>query len=210
MEKISQIKIYILAFMRIARRMIKVAGKSRYLSVGKYLHLGANVRLWAPNQLTIGNNVYIGKDCHIECDAQIGDYCLIANRVSFVGRDDHDYSVIGIPVRFAPWVGDRKKENKQNETRHLNVVVGDDVWIGFGSIVLSGVTIGRGAVIAAGSIVTHDIEPYAIVAGVPAKKIKSRFTPDEIERHELAINEGVFKYSEKGLKYSIVQSSKKI
>ena len=55
------------------------------------------------------------------------------------------------------------------------IIISDDVWIGFGCLILSGVKIGQGAVVAAGSVVTKDIEPYAIVGGTPAKFIKYRF-----------------------------------
>ena len=56
------------------------------------------------------------------------------------------------------------------------IVVEDDVWIGFGAIILAGVTIGRGAIIGAGSVVNKDVPPYAIVGGVPAKVLKMRVT----------------------------------
>ena len=58
------------------------------------------------------------------------------------------------------------------------------MWIGFGAVVLTGVTIGRGAVVAAGSVVTRDVPPYAIVAGNPARTLSMRFTPEEIVEHE--------------------------
>lgn len=62
------------------------------------------------------------------------------------------------------------------------IVIGNDVWIGMDSMILSGVTIGQGAVIAAGSVVTKDVPPYAIVGGNPAKVIKYRFEPQIIDR----------------------------
>ena len=61
------------------------------------------------------------------------------------------------------------------------------MWIGYGSIIMSGVKIGRGAIIAAGSIVTKDIFPYDIVGGNPAKKISERFSSSEINLHELEL-----------------------
>ena len=63
-----------------------------------------------------------------------------------------------------------------------DIIVDDDVWIGYGATILSGVHIGQGAVIAAGAVVTKDVPPYAIVGGVPAKVIKYRFSPEIIQQ----------------------------
>lgn len=72
--------------------------------------------------------------------------------------------------------------NEESEaTSKGNIYIEDDVWIGFRTTILSGVQIGRGAVIAAGSVVTKDVPPYAIVGGVPAKIIKYRFESKMIE-----------------------------
>jgi acetyltransferase-like isoleucine patch superfamily enzyme len=88
---------------------------------------------------------------------------------------------VGTPIRRAPWIGgDDYKGAGQAE----QVVIGDDVWLGYGAIVLTGVTIGRGAVVAAGSIVLDDVEPYVIVGGNPARKLGVRFSPTEIVEHE--------------------------
>lgn len=65
-----------------------------------------------------------------------------------------------------------------------DVIIEEDVWVGSNVVILSGVRIGRGAVVAAGSIVTKDVEAYTIVGGVPAKKIKKRFSDDTIEKLE--------------------------
>ena len=64
---------------------------------------------------------------------------------------------------------------------HIQVVIGNDVWIGNNVSIIEGVTIGDGAVIAAGAVVTKDVEAYGIYAGVPAKKIRSRFTDEQTE-----------------------------
>lgn len=145
------------------------------------LHIGPGTTLWAPRRLEIGSNVYIGKRCTIEVDGSIGSGSMIANNVGLVGRHDHDYRAIGLTIRDAPWVGDADFfENHDASPLHI----GSDVWIGFGAIVLSGISIGRGAVVAAGSVVTDDVEPYAIVAGVPARQIGRRFNDDQIAQHE--------------------------
>ena len=66
----------------------------------------------------------------------------------------------------------------------VDVVIEEEAWIGTGCIILKGVTVGRGAVVAAGSIVTKTVPPYSICAGVPAKVVKMRFTPEQIAEHE--------------------------
>jgi chloramphenicol O-acetyltransferase type B len=69
------------------------------------------------------------------------------------------------------------------------VIIEDDVWIGYGAIIMSGVKIRRGSIIAAGSVVTKDVEPYSIVGGNPAKLIKYRFSKEEIMEHERKLKE---------------------
>lgn len=66
--------------------------------------------------------------------------------------------------------------------KHMQIVIGNDVWIGNGVCIKEGVTIGDGAVIGAGSLVLHDVEPYAVYAGVPAKKIRMRFSKEQVEK----------------------------
>ncbi|MBS0182880.1 MAG: hypothetical protein JSS39_10800 [Nitrospira sp.] len=150
----------------------------------------------------MGDNVYIGKDSLIECNATIGNHCLIANRVAFVGRHDHDFRQIGIPVRFSIWIGDLPSSAA---VRREEVAVSDDVWIGYGAILLTGVTVGKGAIVAAGSVVTKNVEPYTIVAGNPAIKVGLRFRgEDELHRHEAAIERSRFIVSEKGFRYCMV------
>lgn len=132
-----------------------------------------NVDLCSPHRdIEIGDRVQFGKGCVVQCDAKFGDNVLMARDVAFVGLDDHRYDIIGKAIWDSPR-GDTRKS-----------VVEDDVWIGHGAIIIAGVNIGRGAIVAAGSVVNRDVEPYAIVAGTPARVVAQRFTEDEIRRHE--------------------------
>jgi acetyltransferase-like isoleucine patch superfamily enzyme len=161
-------------------RLYAVRGQVR---MGRGLHLGLGTVVDATRSLSIGNDVYIGKGCTVEVDGRIGNGVLIANRVGLVGRNDHDYRAVGLPMRRCPWIGDAGFD----ESLRQDLVIEDDVWIGYGAIVLSGVTVGRGAIVAAGSVVVRDVEPYAIMAGVPARPVGRRFSPPEIARHEMAL-----------------------
>jgi acetyltransferase-like isoleucine patch superfamily enzyme len=159
--------------------------KWRRYDIGRSFHAGRGVVLWAKCHLKIGDNCYIGRESQIECDVEIGHHVIMANRVAFVGRYDHNYQQVGTPTRLAKEIRDQDYDWK---ALGIKAVVGDDVWIGYGAIILSGVTIGEGSIIASGSVVTKDVPPYMIVGGNPAKVISSRF-PDswELQMHQLAI-----------------------
>lgn len=107
----------------------------------------------------------------------IGNYCSIAQNVSFIVNAEHDFNnILTYPFKVAIL------QTKNDEAISKgNIVVDDDVWIGYGATIMSGVHIGQGAVVAAGAVVTKDIPPYAIVGGVPAKVIKYRFSETMIE-----------------------------
>ncbi len=113
--------------------------------------------------------------------AEIGKYCSIASHVCINPVNhpmervtQHHMTYRRIDYGFAQtdddMIFDWRRSNR--------VTIGHDVWIGHGAIVMKGVTIGTGAVIASGAVVTKDVEPYQIVAGVPAKPIKMRFPED--------------------------------
>ncbi|MDE0837059.1 MAG: CatB-related O-acetyltransferase [Akkermansiaceae bacterium] len=157
----------------------------RKYEIGPCFHVGRDVVLWSKSHLRIGANCYIGRESQIECDAEIGHHVIMANRVAFVGRYDHNYQQIGTPTRLANQIRDKDYDWKGLE---LKAVVCDDVWIGYGAIILSGVTIGEGSIVASGSVVAKDVPPYTIVGGNPAKVITQRFPdPWDLEMHQLAI-----------------------
>lgn len=166
-----------------AYRVYAVRGGVR---LGRRVHLGIGTILWASRSLVVGNDVYVGKYCTLEVDGRVGNHVLIGNSVGIIGRDDHESQAVGRYIDDAPWIGD---PSFNRIGKRLEVDIGDDVWIGYGAVILSGVSIGRGAVIGAGSIVTKDIPEYAIAAGNPARIIGARFSREMIARHEKALYE---------------------
>ncbi len=105
----------------------------------------------------------------------IGDFCSIAGDVKFLLGADHPMDRMSTyPFRSLIF------NNGIDAISKGNIVVEDDVWIGNNATILSGVHIGQGAVVAAGAVVSHDVPPYAIVGGVPAKVIKYRFSDELI------------------------------
>ena len=113
--------------------------------------------------VVIGNNVQLGRYSHIESDVHFGNNILVADFVSFAGRRDHRFDQKGKTM----WEGERLDCGL--------TIVEDDVWIGCHSVILSGVKIGTGSIIAAGSVLTKDVPPYEIWGGNPARKIRNRF-----------------------------------
>lgn len=144
----------------------------RKYKFGRGFHCGRNTFIWAKEIIEIGNNFYMGRGSSIETNCRIGDNVIMANNVGIVGRYDHNYQQIGITVREAEQIRD---EHYSWKGKGEMTIIGDDVWIGYGSIILSGVKISSGTIIAAGSLVTHNTEPYCIYAGNPARKIRERF-----------------------------------
>lgn len=135
-------------------------------------HVGVEENTVVMDDVSIGKYSYINKNSYIE-NCSIGNYCCISSGV-YVCPFEHD-----INRRTShPFVGEPK-------TKREAVTIGHDVLISLNVIVLKGVNIGNGAVIAAGAVVTKDVLPYEIVGGVPAKHIGWRFSSDEIKRIEL-------------------------
>lgn len=150
--------------------------KMKYCGENVHIHPSTSVYFGLEN-LSLGNNVSIPRFSHIFCtDAPL----TIGNNVIFgpaptIVTGDHRINVIGTPIFSSH---EKLPEND------APVTIEDDVWVGAHATILKGVTIGRGSVIAAGSVVHKSTPPYSISGGVPAKKIKFRFTIDEIIEHE--------------------------
>ncbi|ELI1804019.1 acyltransferase, partial [Vibrio parahaemolyticus] len=117
--------------------------------------------------IDIGEGTFLGRGVVVSTSAsgnskiQIGKNVLLAQDVLIIGGN-HEYKDPSIPIK------------NQGEGKQGNIMIGDDVWIGARSIILTGVSIGKGAVIGAGSVVTKDVPCFAVAAGNPAKIIKYR------------------------------------
>ena len=160
---------------RIRNYLLRTVVYRKY-QIGKGFYSGIRVRIWARKTVIIGKNFYIGRDSFIESDVIIGDNVIWANRVALVGKYDHHYQQVGVPISLASRIRD---ENYSWLGIDNVTVIEDDVWVGYGSTIISGVKIGTGSIIATGSLVTKDVEPYSIYGGVPAVKLKDRFASKE-------------------------------
>lgn len=137
----------------------------------KFRKIGTRVKLcegcaFTYRHIEIGNDVFIGRNCNIQSEEGL---ILIGNHVMFgpgvnIHGVDHDITVSDIPMKSRPRYAGKRGIVK----------IGDDVWVGANAIILKDVEIGNGAVVAAGSVVTHDVPENAIVAGNPAKLIRYR------------------------------------
>ncbi len=118
-----------------------------------------------------GKDIYIGHNCHFGANVEFHNKVMVASQVSFVGGD-HEFSTIGCYI------------TDSGRAKIQDIEVFDDVWIGHGAIILHGVKLHKGCIIAAGSVVTKDVDDYSIVGGNPAKLIKMRFSEKEIVEHQ--------------------------
>jgi len=123
------------------------------------------------NDLIAHEYSYIGANCMIPPKVTIGRYTMFAWSVSILGGD-HIFTNQNSPIIFS------------GRPKMPTTKIGEDAWIGAHALLMAGITIGDGAIVAAGSIVTKSIEPYAIYGGNPAKLIKMRFNEEEIAIHK--------------------------
>ena len=128
------------------------------ISLGSYVEIGPRALFWSTHARII-----------------IGSHVIFGPQVTII-TGDHATNYVG---KYIMDVGDTEKPLECD----ANVIIDDDVWIGCNVTILKGVHIHTGAIIAAGSVVTKDVDSYCIYGGVPAKKIKDRFTAEELNLH---------------------------
>jgi len=124
---------------------------------------------------SIGRYVYVGARFDCAGPLVIGDLALISTDCKIVGAD-HLYDIPGTPTRLAFPKGEPP-----------TTYIGADAWLGKRVTIKQGVVIGTGAVVGSGALVTKDVEPYTIVAGVPAKIIKRRFSDVDVKAHQALV-----------------------
>ncbi len=129
---------------------------------------------------SLGRYTYTGRN-FVAWHSKIGSFCSISWNVS-LGGGEHDYHRVTSSAFLYSDIFDLRGDHKGYNRFTKECEIGNDVWIGCNVVVCRGVKIGNGAVIAAGAVVTKDVEPYTIVGGVPAKLIKKRYDNDICER----------------------------
>lgn len=146
-------------------RIWRIRGSGRFHFVfGSHVAIAKSADVRPPHHFELGHHVSIGKCFTCEADLRVGNYVLISSNVSVVGNDH-------------PFDEPEKTVFTQPRTDWSPVTIGSDVLIGFGTIIVGPVKIGDGCIVGAGSVVTRDLPPYTICAGVPAKPIRQRY-PD--------------------------------
>lgn len=139
--------------------LLKIANPD--FKVGSDFYIGPFCSISRGRDVCFGNNSFIGRNCHLGAPIIAGDDVMVASYVAFVGGD-HKFDDINTVMRLS------------GRDEFKKIVLGDDVWIGHGAIILHGVEVKSGAVIAAGSVVTRDVPFRAIVAGNPASVVRYR------------------------------------
>lgn len=120
-----------------------------------------------------GDKLIIGKFCSIACGAKF--------MLTSANHKMSSLSTYPFPIFYEEWGLDAKDIRNAWDNKG-DIVIGNDVWIGYEAVIMSGVTIGDGAIIGTRAVVTKDVPPYTIVGGVPAKPIRKRFDDATVER----------------------------
>lgn len=141
-------------FLKITRPLVTIQTPA---IIGSATHFGKG------RNIQIGRDFFCGRNCHISCHAIIGNDVMLASFVSLVGGD---HRIDNITTTM----------NKSGRDDIKTIIIEDNVWVGHGAIILHGVRISSGSVVAAGAVVTKDVPPNAIVGGNPARLIRYRKT----------------------------------
>jgi acetyltransferase-like isoleucine patch superfamily enzyme len=172
--------ILLIGLAKLIRFFLQFILKSQFKKVGKRVKFDP-FGSYSFETIEIGNDVFIGKGAILMASdsfIKIGNKVMFGPNVTIMGGD-HNVNVIG------KYMFDVKEKAPNDD---LPVIIEDDVWIGASAIILKGVTISKGSIVAAGALVKTSFPPYSIVAGVPAKVIRSRFDNENLKTHEKLLN----------------------
>ena len=167
---------------RIYWRGWKIYTKKKFISCGKNVYLGKN-SVFTANHIEIGDDVYIGERASFICAVSkihIGNGVMFGPNVTIRGGN-HRIDMVGKRM-----IDITEQEKRKDDD--LDVWIEDDVWIGCNCTILKGVRIGTGSVVGAGSVVVKDIPPYSIYTGIPAKKIRKRFSEEQLVLHQKLVS----------------------
>jgi acetyltransferase-like isoleucine patch superfamily enzyme len=176
---LKQIALLIIFFKKAYKRILMYCLRPIFRAYGRNFKFDP-FSTFSFENISVGNDVSIGPGaCFLASRSSItiGNKVMFGPNVTVIGGD-HNTSEIG------KFMYDVKNKRPCDD---LPVVIEDDVWVGADVIILKGIRIGRGSIVAAGSVVTKDVSPYSVVGGVPAQLIKKRLTNDEIRTHELSL-----------------------
>lgn len=189
-KSLKAIVYYLFPVYRLAFHLITFIRMYFYMSLLKIKlrNLGNNSLIYyahivEPYNVSIGHHVYINRNCDLITTGsriEIGNYVIIGPNVTIIAQN-HDISNWKKPMIYS------------SKYKRGDIKIADDVWIGANVTILAGVTISRGSVIGAGAVVTKNVEAFSIVGGVPAKKIKDRFS-ENIRKQASQINFQKYEY----------------
>jgi len=166
-------------FIKLYDRMLMLLYREQFAFCGKNVRFYPTKSDFYYKNIFIGDNVFIGPGASLIASIsyiKIGDNTFLGPNVSVRGGNHSSHIVGKLMARY-------KREDKLISDDEP-VIIDDDIWIGTGAIILKGVHIGRGAIVAAGAVVVKDVPAYSVVGGVPAKFIKFRWSAEEIIEHE--------------------------
>lgn len=169
--------------MKIMRFAFRKCGKNVFFDPGSLIKY---------ENVEIGNDVFIGPGANLAASNSkiiFGNKIMLGPNVTIISGN-HNTSLIG---EYMYDVKEKRLEDDQD------IVIEDDIWIGSRAIILKGVHLCRGCIVAAGSVVTHNAPPYTVIAGIPAKVISLRFSIENILRHEKELYSAENRFSEEYL-----------
>lgn len=192
--------IFLIFLSKVYKRLLMFVYLPLFKKHGRNILFFPHNSTFSYSTISLGDNVFIGDRAYLNATISsitIGDNVLFGPDVTIRGGN-HASHIIGKLLR------NYKFEDKL-PTDDEPVVISNDVWIGTRATILKGVTIGRGAIIAAGAVVTKDIPPYSIAGGVPAKVLKFRWSVQDIIKHEEMIYPKDERISENDLKKNFIE-----